>query len=403
MIIDRSEVWVTGVGIISSLGTGFKENIYNIKSGQSPLKILQGLNSIHDGKYIVGQIPLTDLELIQKHHLDYDENLNRTSIMASIAFEECLTSANAKSFVSSITIACATTVGGMSSTESKFDEIIRKEYTPDAVFIDEMDCGNMGRMLQNQYDTGGENFTISTACSSASNSIVLGGRLIRSGKSKMVIAGGSDSLSKFVLNGFLSLKNVDKEACRPFDASRSGLNLGEGAAFLLLEESEHARSRNAKPLAILKGYCNVNETYHMTGSSPDGDGALLAMKGAVENSGLTPEDIDFVHAHGTSTIDNDLAESVALNKLFGREISFASSKCYTGHTLAASGAISSVLSIGMLDEDFIYPALNFNEPIPESGLTPNINFMSDTGLKNVMINSFGFGGNNTSLIFSKAE
>jgi len=217
----------------------------------------------------------------------------------------------------------------------------------------------------------------------------------------MILVGGSDSLSKFVINGFLSLKNVDQQLCKPFDQDRVGLNLGEGSAFLLLEDSIHAKKRNAIPYVKVSGYCNINETYHITGSSPEGTGAILAMQGALNNASLVPSDIEFVHAHGTSTIDNDLAESIAIKNVFGQQQLFASSKPFTGHTLAASGAISSVLSIGCMQQGFIFPNLNFNTPIENVGMLPNTRKIKGLDVNHIMINSFGFGGNNTSLIISR--
>ena len=396
-----SEVWVTGIGIVSPLGIGFEENIQQLKSGVSPLNKLTGFNSIHNGLLTVGQIPFSNDELKDKLYISNILNYSRTTLLALIAAREALKGIDSNELMKNISLVSASTVGGMGNTESHFSDILKKVYTPDIDFIEEMDCGSIARSLIKELQIKDDFYTISTACSSSSNAIMMGSRFIQTSKKKMVLVGGSDSLSKFVINGFLCLKNVDPELCKPFDQDRVGLNLGEGSAFLLLEDSIHAINRNAIPYAKVSGYCNVNETYHMTGSSPEGTGAILAMKGALSNAYLNSTDIEFVHAHGTSTADNDLAESIAIKNVFGQQQLFASSKPFTGHTLAASGVISSVLSIGCMQQGFIFPNLNFNTPIENVGMLPNTRKIKGLDVNHIMINSFGFGGNNTSLIISR--
>ncbi len=397
---NQSEVWITGIGIISSLGVGFEANINQLKTGKSLLRPLEDLDSIHTGKLIVGQISYSNDALHTLLDLNPGLGINRATLLALIAVKEALHQNGNSEFTEKIALVTASTVGGMGNTEILFSKISRDEYQPDAEFIEQMDCGSICRSIIKNFKIKGDNYTLSTACSSSSNAIMLGTRMIQFGQHKMVLAGGSDSIGKFVQNGFMSLKNVDSEHCKPFDANRIGLNLGEGAAFLLLEDHKHALERNATPLAKIKGYFNVNETYHMTGSSPEGMGANLAMSGAVKNANLHPDDIGFIHAHGTSTIDNDLAESIAIKKLFGKNILFASSKPFTGHTLAASGVISTVLSIGSMKDKFLLPNLNFKEEMPETQLKPNV-LLENFELNHCLINSFGFGGNNTSLVISK--
>ena len=396
-----SEVWVTGIGIVSPLGIGFEENIQQLKSGVSPLNKLTGFNSIHNGLLTVGQIPFSNDELKDKLNINSSLNYSRTTLLALIAAREALKGIHSDEVIKNVSLVSASTVGGMGKTEAHFTDILTKAYIPDIDFIEEMDCGSIGRSLIKELKLKDDFFTISTACSSSSNSIMLGSRFIQTGKKNMILVGGSDSLSKFVINGFLSLKNVDQQLCKPFDLDRVGLNLGEGSAFLLLEDSIHAKKRNAIPYAKVSGYCNINETYHMTGSSPEGTGAILAMQGALNNASFISSDIEFVHAHGTSTTDNDLAESIAIKNVFGQQQLFASSKPFTGHTLAASGAISSILSIGCMQQGFIFPNLNFKTPIENVGMHPNTRMIKGLDVNHIMINSFGFGGNNTSLIISR--
>lgn len=400
---NNAEVWITGIGILSALGNGFEENWAALKSGKSALRPIELSGSIHDGKFFAGMVSLSDEELVKQL---YDLNIryphNRPTLMSLYTARQALRNADIEMFTDKIVLISATTVGGISSTEKHFDNLSLNKTKATQEFLSEMDCGSISRNVCSYLGLSKPHYMISTACSSSNNAIMLGARLIKAGKAEVVLAGGSDSLSKFVLNGFHSLKNLDPKPCTPFDKDRFGLNLGEGAAYLVLESSKHATNRGKSSLAVVAGYGNISETYHITGSSPHGMGAYGAMSLALTSANLNPQEIDFIHSHGTSTIDNDLAESNAIKRLFGNDIAFGSSKGYTGHTLAAAGAISSVLSIGMMQHGFIFPTINFRHPIPETGLSPVTTIKENQHLRHIMVNSFGFGGNNTSLIFSKA-
>ena len=242
--------------------------------------------------------------------------------------------------------------------------------------------------------------TINTACSSSANAIQYGARLIRNGLAGMAIVGGSDSLAKFTINGFHALQILSAAACRPFDRDRAGLNLGEGAAFLVLEGEEAVADR--KVYAELTGYCNTNDAFHPSALSLQGDGPYLAMEGALQTAGLKPADIDFINTHGTATENNDEAEGRAMLRLFHELPPFASTKPYTGHTLGAAGAIEAVYSLLSLDHQELYASLNFESPIPDIGIRPVPAYRPHV-IRHVMSNSFGFGGNCTSLIFSNVN
>jgi 3-oxoacyl-(acyl-carrier-protein) synthase len=245
--------------------------------------------------------------------------------------------------------------------------------------------------------------TINTACSSSANAIQFGARLIRNGLAARAIVGGTDSLAKFTINGFNALQILSSDICRPFDRDRTGLNLGEGAAFLVLEGEEALEEAAGKKIyAELTGYCNTNDAFHPSALSAEGDGPYLAMKGALLSAGLNATQIDFINTHGTATENNDEAESRAMVRLFGEPPPFVSTKSYTGHTLGASGAIEAVYSALSLEHQEIYVSLNFEQPIPGIGLQP-VQAYGAYPLRHVMSNSFGFGGNCTSLIFSKVN
>jgi len=243
--------------------------------------------------------------------------------------------------------------------------------------------------------------TISTACSSAANAILQAAEQIRRGLKEIVIAGGADALSLFTLNGFNSLMILDKSLCQPFDRDRRGLNLGEGSAFLVLESKESAQKRGAEILGIVSGWANTNDAHHQTASSETGEGAAMAMSRAIQVAELQPEDIDHINAHGTGTGNNDASEGSAILSTFTHVPPFTSTKSYTGHTLAASGALEAVFSVISLQQQMMFPTLRFHHPINEN-LVPVTELTPGT-LKHILSNSFGFGGNCTSLIFSKFQ
>jgi 3-oxoacyl-[acyl-carrier-protein] synthase-1 len=294
-------------------------------------------------------------------------------------------------------IVSATTVGGMDKTEINFKNF--EKGWPYNHFIFTHDCGDGTERIADHLGIRDYLTTISTACSSSANSIIHGAQLIRHGIVGRVLAGGVDPLSKFTLNGFHALLILDKNPCRPFDRDRKGLNLGEGAAYLVLESEGSAEGK--KVLCELKGYGNANDAYHQTGSSPEGLGPYLSMKEALETSGLGPEAIDYINAHGTGTDNNDLAEGFAIEKIFGPCIPpVSSTKPFTGHTLGAAGAVEAVISIMALTHGLIFPNLNFRTRIPELSFEPVKEMMEMKRVRNVLSNSFGFGGNDSTLIFS---
>ena len=226
--------------------------------------------------------------------------------------------------------------------------------------------------------------------------------MIRCGEADIVVVGGSECITKFHLNGFNSLMILDTEPCRPFDATRNGLNLGEGAAYLVLESEESAKRRGAKAQALLSGYGNACDAFHQTASSPEGEGAYLAMKKALEMAEIQPSDIDYINAHGTGTPNNDTSESQAMIRLFDGEVPpVSSTKPFTGHTTSASGSIEAVFCILALQHGFLPVNLNWSQPM-ENGIVPVSQPVKKT-LKHVLCNAFGFGGNDSSLLLSSVK
>ena len=194
---------------------------------------------------------------------------------------------------------------------------------------------------------------------------------------------------------------LDRQHCRPFDTSRKGLNLGEGAAYLVLESEDKVQRSGKKPIAELSGYGNTNDAFHQTASSPEGTGAFLAMDIAIKKAQLAPSAINYINTHGTATENNDLSEGLAMEKIFGDQVPpFSSTKPYTGHTLAAAGSIEAVYGLMALQKSVIFPNLNFSQKMDELTIMPEKELVENVALKNVLSNSFGFGGNSSSLVFS---
>ncbi len=267
------------------------------------------------------------------------------------------------------------------------------------IYVDTHDCSDSTEKIADLLHARDYLSTISTACSSSANAIIFGAQLVRNNMLDRVIAGGTDALSKFTLNGFNSLMILDSRPCRPFDQNRNGLNLGEGAGYVVLESEQAVGNR--RTYCELKGYANANDAYHQTASSPDGIGAFLSMKEALLKSGLQQEAIQYINAHGTGTENNDLSEGIAIENIFGRSVPFISStKPYTGHTLGAAGGIEAVFSILSIIHQVCFPNLNFEKQMSELSFQPVKKLVTDKKIEHVLSNSFGFGGNNSSLIFS---
>lgn len=396
-------IHITGMGVISALGNGVESTLAALLEGRSGIARVQYLETVHRD-LPSGEVKLDNKGLCTLLGLDFNPDFARTALLGAVAIREALESASlTKVSGKHVALVSGTTVGGMDVTERHFEKGV--EAGSDYGFIRTQDCGSTTAFAAELFPIFDFCTTSSTACSSAANAILFGADLIRSGRYELVVAGGSESLSKFHFNGFNSLQILDREPCRPFDATRRGLNLGEGAGYVVLESERSLKNRGVRPLCLLSGCGNACDAYHQTASSPNGDGAFLAMSKALSDSGLKPSDIDYVNAHGTGTPNNDLSEGRALERVFGAGSvpPVSSTKSYTGHTTSASGGIEAVISILALREGFIPANLNFKHRMEELSFTPCPSVETGRSIVNVLCNSFGFGGNDTSAIFSKEE
>ncbi len=406
---------ITGEGILSAVGSGKQEVLQSLLAQRSGIGEMQYLQSVHQ-ELPVGEVKLSNGQMKEKLGISVTEKVSRTVLMGMLAVREALEDAGIdwKNLVCRkaagekplrVLLVSGTTVGGMDVTELAFDRIFDKVIqdeeldAEDLTLLQHHDCGNSTRQMADYFGIFDDVTTLSTACSSAANAIMLGARLLKAGMADMVIAGGTEALSRFHLNGFNSLMILDHAPCRPFDATRAGLNLGEGAAFVVLEPEEKALGRGCVPHAYLTGYGNACDAFHQTASSENGEGAYLAMKKALAMALLSPADIQYVNAHGTGTPNNDQSESVALWRIFGEDMPYISStKSFTGHTTSASGSIETVICILAMQHRFVPANLGWEHPM-ETGIVPSMG-VANVDLSHVLCNSFGFGGNDSSLVIS---
>lgn len=385
---------VSGVGVISAMGAGAETNLQAMKERRSGVGTLTLFPSCHD--LPVGEVPCTDGELKSLLGIPAEETVSRTSLLGMAAAAEAVRDAALGQGLR-VGLVSATSVGGMDLTERFFADFMQDETGGDVRVVAQHDPRKSTARIAAHCGIGGFSTTLSTACSSAANAVIYAARLITNGICDAVVAGGCDALSKFTLNGFHALGILDQRPCCPFDASRAGLNLGEGAGYIVLQSADTV---TRTPYCFLTGYANANDAFHQTASSPDGEGACLAMKGALAMAGLSPREVDYINVHGTGTPNNDAAEAAALRRVFGDHIPpFSSTKPFTGHTLAAAGGIEAVYSVLALKHGVRYPNLHFETPIDGSAPVPSTEW-EETAIRNVVSNSFGFGGNDSSLIFS---
>lgn len=388
---------VTGKGIICAIGNDAPSVLAALKAKKSGVATMRYLQSEHK-ELPVGEVKLSDEEMKMILGVEVNRIVSRTTLMGAIALRQAVEDAHVDVSGKRVVVISGTTVGGMDVTEKYFQQM----KTDDALLslLQRHDCGSSTRDIADLAGLPDADVcTISTACSSAVNSIILGAEMLKADEADIVIAGGAEGLSKFHLNGFNTLMILDHEQCRPFDKTRAGLNLGEGAAFVVLEKSTSKAGADTDAIFVA-GYGNRCDAFHQTASSEDGEGAYLAMTDALKMADLQPDDIQYINAHGTGTPNNDPSESAAIRRVFGnKQPHVSSTKSFTGHTTSASGSIETVICILAMQNNFVPASLGWNEQ-DENCIAPS---MGEDGveLRNVICNSFGFGGNDSSLVLSK--
>ena len=379
---------ITGIGIVSALGVGKDENKHGLLHDRSGISEPVILRTSHR-EWPVGEVPLTNRQLKQKLELNPDSPDFRNLYLALLAADEAVRDAGlSPEQTKAASLVNGTTVGGMNVTEDFIAEWLDDNVREPSYLI-QHEAHTTTMMISRFMGEMHSTTTVSTACSSALNAIITGANMLRTGEVERVLAGGTEALTRFHLNGFGSLGILSQNVCKPFQPDRDGINLGEGAAYLVLEKESDALARGAHIYGYVAGYANRCDAFHQTASSPEGEGAFLAMQEALQMAGLKPDDIQYLNAHGTATPNNDASESRAIERLFGTPFMAGteadeeavanrwpeprSTKHLTGHTTSASGAIEAVFCLML---------------------------MKERGYRYVLTNAFGFGGNDSSLVLS---
>jgi len=385
--------------VICGIGMDLAACLEAFEKMQPGMGAMQHLRSVHANTFPVVEVKADNDTLAAMAGMP--AHWSRTALLSMIAARGAWESTGLGAVANyRVGLVSANTVGGMDKTEQFMEAFLHDAAGGRLREVVHHECGSITELVADALGIRHHVSTISTACSSGANALMYGARMIRSGMLDVVIAGGTDSLTRFTLNGFNTLMILDQQKCRPFDDTRTGLNLGEGAGYVVLVSDRLAEK--VQPWCKLSGFANANDAYHQTASSPDGTGNSMAMRGALDMAGLQPADVDYINLHGTGTQNNDSSEGLAIMRLFEPTYPpVSSTKSFTGHTLGASGGIEAVFAAYALQQGIIYPNAQFTTPMKELPFTPATAFSRGNALRHVMSNSFGFGGNCSSLVFSK--
>ena len=371
-----TRVYVIGIGLITPLARGVAETRSSIKEGKRGIRPITLFPVSQNAPLPVGEI----------HEIDDAKGVPRTHSLALMAAREAM--AGSSDVPDAVII--GTTTGGMATTE---EHLKRGDSSPERFKYHS--TGSVAECLAAEFNCTGPIITVSTACSSGTAAIKIGVEMLRAGRAEKVLVGGAESLCRLTYYGFNSLQLIDAKGARPLDINRRGMTVSEGAAMLLLVARDKAPD-NA--IAEILGAGLSCDAYHPASPDPEGAGAIHAMRAALKDAGISPADIDYVNLHGTGTLDNDLSESRALTALFGDEKPYLSSvKGALGHSLGAGGAIEAVISAMSIADNVVPANIGCKTVDPELGLDPVMEPL-DTEIQTVLSNSFGFGGNNASVV-----
>jgi 3-oxoacyl-[acyl-carrier-protein] synthase-1 len=395
----KQAAYVVNTGIITAIGNDTESCLMALEAGQTGISKAEFLKTHWQDVFPVGEVKASNEELAARAGVP--GAWPRTALLSAIAVQEAWSPFRDAGDLR-VGFYSANTVGGMDLTEDFYPGFKKdKNFGGRNEFVNH-ECGAVTELVAAHFGLDGFITTISTACSSSANSIMMASQMIEAGMLDVAVAGGADCLSKFTLNGFNTLMILDKQPCQPFDQNRRGLNLGEGAGYLVLMNEKAMKHYDVQPLGLVAGYANANDAYHQTASSPDGIGNKLAMREALGKAGLQPSDIDYINLHGTGTANNDSSEGKAIAEVFGSDIPKASStKAYTGHTLGGCGGVEAVFAILSIQHGVVFPNLRWATPMEEFAWQPVTELQRGLDIRHVLSNSFGFGGNCSSLILSK--
>ncbi len=397
---------VTGLGTVNALAGSVAEFATALRAGTCAIGPVTVFDSTGYRSRIAAEVrdaaPPTEIDPALRRRL------SRSDIFALRATAEAVRDSGLDDAIAPdrIGLAIGGTTGGMlrgeESLRARLDGSDRRYHAPPIVGAP---ISASADVVASAFGIAGPRLTLSTACSSSANALAVALDWIRLGRADAVIAGGTESLCRMIFAGFNALHALSLEPCRPFDRSRSGLSLGEGAAMIVVESAEHAARRSTRAHAEILSYGNSADAHHLTAPHPEGTGAILAMRRALANAGLGPECIDYINAHGTGTPLNDGIEAAAIRAVFGEAaacLPVSSTKGALGHTLGAAGAIEALATILALRDGFLPPTVNLDDPDPACALDLIAHTSRPATPRYALSNSYGFGGNNTSVVLARA-
>ncbi len=403
-----NRVVITGEGSISPLGLSSKDLWNNLIDGKSGIRLIESFDTENFNVKIAGEIPDFD----PLNFFDYKESrkLDRYTMLAMIAADQAIKSSGLDS--SNVGVILGTGVGGMNTLEEEQAKLIKKgQRGVSPHFIPKMIPNIAGGQIAIKYGFHGPNFSLSTACSSASDAIGMAYRLIQSNQIHAMVCGGAEGgVTPLTLSGFSNMKALSKNnenpqgASRPFDKNRDGFIMSEGSAMLVLESLDSAEKRGANILAEIVGYGITNDAYHITQPHNDSLGAIKAIELALEDGKINKEDVSYINAHGTSTHYNDMLETQAIKKVFrdnANNLLVSSTKSMTGHMLGATGAIEIIACMRAMRNAIIPPTINYETPDPDCDLNYVPNKSIESNVNIALSNSFGFGGHNSVIALKK--
>lgn len=410
----RRRVVITGLGIVCPIGNDKEEVWSSVKAGRCGIGPITLYDPAEQKVKLAGEVK--DLKLDDYVDKREARKMDRYTQFAMVAAKQAMTDSGLLGLDEPRDrwgVIMSSGIGGIGTIENEKVRGMEKGYDRVSPYFIPMSIANMAAgHIAIEYGLHGMCTSVVTACASAANAIGESFRHIRDGYGDVMVAGGAEAaITPLCMGGFTSLKALTiaadpARASIPFDAERSGFVMGEGAGALILEEYEHARKRGAQIYAEIAGYGANCDAYHITAPSPEGTGAEQCMRLAMEDAGISPAEVDYINAHGTSTKMNDSCESAAIRRIFGddvKRVRVSSTKSMTGHLLGASAAVEAVITVEAVQKDFVPPTVNYKVPDPECSLdvVPGNGYPMKIGY--ALSNSFGFGGHNVTLVFRKAE
>ncbi|MBB6217809.1 3-oxoacyl-[acyl-carrier-protein] synthase II [Anaerosolibacter carboniphilus] len=411
----KKRVVVTGIGAITPIGTG-KDSFWTaLKAGKSGIDKITKFDASEYDTQIAAEVKDFDPNVyIDKKEAKRMDRFTQFAVAASkMALEDAALNVDEVDAYR-FGVVLGSGIGGIETLEREHEKLMTKGPGRVSPFFIPMMISNIGAgQVSMAFGAKGPNTTIVTACASSTNSIGEAFRIIQRGDADIMITGGAEaSITPLSVAGFCSMKAMSTRnddpaaASRPFDKDRDGFVMGEGAGILIVEELEHAIKRGANIYAEVVGYGMSADAYHITAPAPEGEGAARSMKNALNDANISPEDIDYINAHGTSTPYNDKFETMAIKSLFGDhayKLAVSSTKSMTGHLLGAAGGIEAIACIMAINESFLPPTINYTTPDPECDLDYVANHGKERNVRYTLSNSLGFGGHNASIIIKKYE